>query len=47
MLFNGKDIPFPSIPRISFFKVIEKLEVMSTDDDTSVAAYATSLLKEA
>ena len=46
MLFNGKNIPFPSIPKISFFKVIEKLEVMRNDKDAAVANYAKSLLKE-
>lgn len=46
MLFNGKKIPFPSIPKISFFKVIEKLEVMETDKDPAVAIYAKTLLKE-
>ena len=46
MLFDGKEIPFPSIPRISFFKVIEKLEEMMTDKDPAVAGYAKSLLKE-
>jgi len=46
MLFNGKNIPFPSIPKISFFKVIEKLEEMKTDKDPAVAIYAKTLLQE-
>ena len=46
MLFNGKNIPYPAIPKISFFKVIEKLEVMKTDSDPSIAIYAKTLLKE-
>lgn len=46
MLFNGKKIPFPSIPKISFFKVIEKLEAMKSDKDPAVAIYAKTLLKE-
>lgn len=46
MLFNGKKILFPSIPKVSFFKVIEKLEVMKTDKDPAVAIYAKTLLKE-
>lgn len=46
MKFNGKEISFPSIPKVSFFKVIEKLEEMSTDSDSSVANYAKSILKD-
>lgn len=46
MIFNGKKIPFPTIPKISFFKVIEKLEVMKADQDPAVAIYAKTLLKE-
>lgn len=46
MKFNGKEISFPSIPKVSFFKVIEKLEEMTADVDSSVANYAKSILKD-
>ncbi len=46
MKFNGKEILFPSIPKVSFFKLIEKLEEMSTDKDSAVANYAKSILNE-
>lgn len=46
MQFNGKEIPFPSITKVSFFKVIEKLKQMSNDEDSSVANYAKSILEE-
>lgn len=46
MEFNGKEIPFPSITKVSFFKVIEKLKQMSSDKDLSVANYAKSILEE-
>jgi len=46
MLFNGKNIPFPSIPKISFFKVLEKLEEMKADKDHAVSNYANSIISE-
>lgn len=46
MKFNGKEVSFPSVTKISFFRVIEKLEEMSKEKDSSVANYAKSILKE-
>jgi hypothetical protein len=46
MYFNGKEILFPSIPKVSFFKVIEDLEKMSEDKDSTTANYAKSILKD-
>jgi len=46
MIFNGKEVPFPAITKISFFKVIESLELMSKDKDLNVASFAENLLKE-
>ncbi len=46
MIYNGKEVEFPAVMQISFFKVIETLEMMATDADKSAANYAKELLKE-
>ncbi|MDN5202435.1 GAF domain-containing protein [Fulvivirgaceae bacterium BMA10] len=46
MIYNGKEIEFPAILRVSFFKVFEKLEELAKDPDKNVANYAQQLLKE-
>ncbi len=46
MIYNGKEIEFPAVMQISFFKVFEKLEEMAQDSDKSVANYAKEILKE-
>jgi len=46
MIFNGKEVPFPAEMRISFFKVLEKLENMAKDPDKNISGYASRLLKD-
>ena len=46
MIYNGKKIEFPAIMQISFYKVIESLELMADDKDKTAAHYAQQLLKE-
>ncbi len=44
MIFNGKEIEFPAITKVSFAKVFESLEVAARDKDQAVADYAKHLL---
>ena len=46
MIFNGKEIPFPAVGKISLYKVLESLEVQSKDKDRLVAEAAKGLLAE-
>ncbi len=46
MIYNGKEVEFPAVMQISFFKVIETLEQMAEDKDKDTAAYAKQMLKE-
>ena len=46
MLYQGEEILFPAITKISFFKVIEILEEQAKGDDKNVARYAKELLRE-
>ncbi|MDA0195568.1 MAG: hypothetical protein O2887_12860 [Bacteroidetes bacterium] len=46
MIYNGKEIEFPAVMQISFFKIIETLEIMARDSDQSAALYARELLLE-
>ncbi|MEM1405763.1 MAG: hypothetical protein AAGG59_03230, partial [Bacteroidota bacterium] len=46
MIYNGKEVEFPAVMQISFFKVIETLEQMAKDKDKDTAVYAQQLLKE-
>ena len=46
MIYNGKEIEFPAVMQISFYKVIESLEQMAKDADRSMANYAQKLLLE-
>ncbi len=46
MIYNGKEIEFPAVTQISFYKVIETLDQMAKDSDKSVASYAQQLLLE-
>ena len=41
MNYKGKNIPFPAVPQISFFKLIEKLKAQATKD-----AFTENLLNE-
>ena len=46
MIYNGKEVEFPAVMQISFFKVIETLEQMVKDSDKNAASYAQQLLLE-
>ena len=46
MMYNGKEVEFPAVMQISFFKVIETLEKMAKDSDINAANYAQQLLLE-
>jgi hypothetical protein len=46
MIYNGKEVAFPAVMQISFYKVIETLEQMVKDSDKGTAAYAKQLLEE-
>lgn len=45
MIFNGQEIPFPAVPKISFFKIFETLEGMAQEPDNNLARYAKKLLQ--
>ncbi|GAB4243133.1 MAG: hypothetical protein Tsb0034_20870 [Ekhidna sp.] len=45
MIYNGKEVEFPAVMQVSFFKLIEKLEEQSGQGDER-ATYAKELLKE-
>ena len=45
MIYNGKEVDFPAIMQVSFFKQIEQLEAEVKTGDEAVAAYAKELLK--
>ncbi len=46
MLYQGKEIQFPAVTKISFFKLIEVLEEQAKSKDRNIARYARELLKE-
>lgn len=46
MIHNGKEIPFPAVMQISFYKLFDKLEEMTKDDDQNIANYASAVLDE-
>ena len=46
MIYNGKEVAFPAVMQISFFKVIETLEQMAKDSDKATACYGKELLLE-
>lgn len=46
MIYNGKEVEFPAVMQISFFKAIEALEKMAKDEDKDVSQYAQQLLIE-
>jgi len=46
MVFNGEEIDFPAVARLSFFKVIEDLKIKSKGKNEAEATYAQTLLKE-
>lgn len=47
MILNGKEVDFPAVCKISFYKVLEGLEVQAKDADENVAKFAQNLLNEA
>ena len=46
MIYNGKEVEFPAVMQISFYKLIETLEEMAADTDKDAANYAKQLLQE-
>ena len=46
MIYNGKEVEFPAIMQVSFFKLIEHLEAQLEGDDEAAASYARALLQE-
>ena len=46
MIYNGKEVEFPAVMQVSFFKAIEALENMAKDTDKDVSNYAQQLLLE-
>lgn len=46
MIYNGKEVEFPAIMQVSFFKLIETLEIQLKGDDEAAAQYAKALLAE-
>lgn len=46
MIYNGKEVEFPAIMQVSFFKLIETLEPQVEGDDPAAAQYAKTLLAE-
>lgn len=46
MIFNGREVAFPAITKVSFTKIFETLEnIVRQDDDPHAVAYAKDLLK--
>lgn len=46
MIYNGKEIEFPAVTHISFFKVIEALEEIAKGKELGAADYAKQLIAE-
>ena len=46
MIYQGQEILFPAVAKISFFRVIEDLEEKAKDEDRNISVYAIDLLKE-
>ena len=46
MIYNERAIEFPAVMQVSFFKLIETLELMAQDEDEAMANYAKELLLE-
>ena len=46
MKYQGKEMPFPAVTKISFFKVIEVLEEQAKSDDVNISRFARELLTE-
>lgn len=46
MIYNGKEVEFPAIMQVSFFKLIDQLEETAHGKDAVQSSYAKELLKE-
>ena len=46
MIYNGKEVEFPAVMQVSFFKVFESLEKLVSGKDKIAASYAEDLIKE-
>ncbi|NQZ75015.1 MAG: GAF domain-containing protein [Ekhidna sp.] len=46
MIYNGKEIAFPAIMQVSFFKLVEHLEKIAKSPNPRQAAYGRELLEE-
>ncbi len=46
MIFNGKEVEFPAVGKISFYKILDSLELLAKDKNKSKADPARSLLEE-
>lgn len=46
MIYNGREIEFPAITQMSFFKLVETLEKQVNGEDKAAANYARALLEE-
>ncbi|MEM8938343.1 MAG: GAF domain-containing protein [Bacteroidota bacterium] len=46
MTYNNKEIEFPAILQVSFFKLVEQLEKQAKGEEDGVASYAKELLEE-
>jgi hypothetical protein len=46
MLYQGQEIEFPAVTKISFFKLIEVLEEQTKSKDSNISHYASELLRE-
>ncbi len=46
MIYNEREVEFPAVMQISFFKVIDTLQELAKGKDKSAANYAKDLLKE-
>ncbi len=46
MIYNGKEVEFPAVMQVSFFKVIETIKELAQDADKDTSNYAKSILNE-
>ncbi len=46
MLYQGQEIQFPAVTKISFYKVINELEEQAKSKDTNIARFAKKILAE-
>ncbi|MEL7003609.1 MAG: GAF domain-containing protein, partial [Bacteroidota bacterium] len=46
MIHNGKEVPFPAVMQVSFFKLFDQLEQMAEESEPNISNYAKSILDE-